>query len=207
MKKIILTFLIIFSLIPQVNANTPKGKFGFSASISPWMDTREVTFSVKLSDSWTFLLWGDFSFDKEELESVLRPFYIEDGYSWLLGPEIRKRLYYLDKYKVAPYLGILVNAGTGKYDLRHRYEQSSLLKWEKSYTVFEGGIELTFGVEYFMSEHFSLSIHTRLIKYHYYWIDLTTDYYYNTKKINYKTGYHVLDMYHNIPSLFIRFYF
>ena len=69
------------------------------------------------------------------------------------------------------------------------------------------GVFSTFGVEYFISKHFSINIQTRFIKYHYYWIDLTTDYYYNTKKVNYKTGYHVLDMYKNMPSLFIRFYF
>ena len=207
MKKIILTFLIIFSFIPQLNANTPKGKFGFSASLSPWLDTREVTFSMRLSDSWTLLLWGDFSFDEKELDQVLRPFYIEDGYSLQFGPEIRKRLYYLEQYKIAPYLGILINGGTSKYDLRHRYYNPDMPKWGKSYFVYEGGIELTFGVEYFISEHFSINIHTRFIKYRYYWIDLTTDYYYNTKKVNYKTGYHVLDMYNNMPSLFIRFYF
>ncbi len=205
MKKILITSLIFFLLIAQANTNTPKGKFGFSASLSPWLHTREATFSMRLSDSWTVLLWGDFSFDKKELESVLRPFYIEDGYSVLIGPEIRKHLYHSEQYKIAPYLGILINGGTSKYDLQDR--NYILSQWEKSYFVYEGGLELTFGVEYFISEHFSINIHTRFIKYHYYWIDLTTDYYYNTKKVNYKTGYHVLDMHNNMPSLFIRFYF
>lgn len=205
MKKIGIALLIIFFIIPLANAKATKGKFGFAAALSPWLDTRELTFSMRLSDSWTLLLWGDFSFDKKELESILRPFYIEDGYSVLIGPEFRKRLHYLEQYKIAPYLGIFINGGTNKYDLRQRYYDLS--KWERSYFVYEGGLELTFGVEYFISEHFSINIHTRFIKYHYYWIDLTTDYYYNTREVNYKTGYHVLDMSNNIPSLFIRFYF
>jgi hypothetical protein len=95
MKKIIIILLIIFFHIPPVRATIPpEGKFGFSAALSPWLDTREVTFSMRLSDPWSLLLWGDFSFDEKELDQVLRPFYIEDGYSLQIGPEIRKRLYY-----------------------------------------------------------------------------------------------------------------
>ena len=206
MKKILITSLIIFSLIAQTNANTPKGKFGFSASLAPWMNAREVTFSTRLSDSWTLLLWGDFSFDETKLEAVLRPFAIEDGYSFLIGPEIRKRLYFSEQYKIAPYFGMLINGGANKYDLKKGY--SGLFNWEQSYFVYEGGIELTFGVEYFMSEHFSINIHTRFCKYHYYWIDLTIDdSNFDASPVNYKTGYHILNLHSNIPSLFIRFYF
>jgi hypothetical protein len=201
MKKINFIILITLLCYPTILISQPvKGKWGVSASLSPWTHNREITISKNLSESWSILIWGDFTFEKDNSRDY-EYYHIEDGHKYLIGPEIRKKLYYLEKYKIAPYFGFLIHSGYEKYDKKFLNISGD----KQSQRAVEAGIELTFGVEYFVSEHISFYIHNRFIKYQYYWIDLEQSIRGLTKQ--FKTRYHLLSAGNLIPALFICFYF
>ncbi|MBC8182809.1 hypothetical protein H8E88_17035 [candidate division KSB1 bacterium] len=196
MKKINFIILITFLCFSKTLISQPvKGKWGVSASLSPWTFNREMTISKNLSKKWTILLWGDFSFDKNDTY-----YRIENGQKFSVGPEIRKKIYYLEKYKIAPYCGLLMYSGYEKYD-----RQSKIFPEDKhSRMAIEAGLEFTFGVEYFFNEHISLYIHSRFLRYQYQWIDVES---YNAPNNKYKARYQLIAAGNVIPALFIRFFF
>jgi hypothetical protein len=183
LKQIVCFVFLLLSVINQLTAQETHGKWGFSASVSPWMDNREFSMSRTLTNSWSILFWADFTNDSNDNT------YRMEGYKWIAGPELRRKLFFLKDYNIAPYAGIMVNGG---YETWHNDA--------RKYNVKEGGIELTFGVEYFINSYLSLYIHTRFFQYHYSYIDLDAG-------EKYLTGYHVVKAFSNPPSLYIRFYF
>jgi hypothetical protein len=201
MKKINFIILITFLCYPTTLISQPvKGKWGISASLTPWTYNREITISKNLSKSWSILIWGDFTFDKENSRDY-EYYRIEDGYKYIIGPEIRKRLNYYEKYKIAPYFGLMIHSGYEKYD-----RKSKIFSGDKqSLRAVEAGIDVTFGVEYFISEHISFYIHSRFLRYQYYWIESGQNIREVKKKS--KTRYHLLEAINVTPVLYIRFYF
>lgn len=199
MKKIAIFIILILVVSSNVFTMPVDEKWGISACVTPWIDNREFTLSRQLSKTWTILFWGDFSADRNEIPGD-EYFNIDNGYKWLVGPEFRKKLYYSEEHKIAPYLGVLVNGGYEKYDM----SAIGNSEYQKKHYAYDGGVELTFGVEYFITNFISVNIHTRFFKYHYYWINLDTFY---RSQTNYKTGYHIWEGFDDPPCVFIRFYF
>ena len=92
MKKLSFITLFILFLTIKLFAQTTQGKWGVSACLSPWNSNREFTISRSLSDFWTLVFWGEFTSDKNEIAGKVYS-RIDDGYSWSVGPEIRRKLY------------------------------------------------------------------------------------------------------------------
>lgn len=161
--KRICTLLMILLMLASVASATQTGKWGVAAPIFSTSGT-EIALS-KMATATTMYLFNiglglDLTSRETETGSGQADGPKSTSYSFELMPEIRNYLRPNDK--VSPYMGFFVLVGLGGQSVETPTFENTV---ETTSSDVSAGLGMTLGAEYFMSKHFSISAHARLLSY------------------------------------------
>lgn len=163
MTRILALLLVFIFTVTSAVTGTQTGKWGIAAPVFSSSGT-EIALSKMATATTMYLFNMGIGFDLTSRETETGSGKADGpkstSYSFDLMPEIRN--YIRPKDKVSPYMGLFVLVGLGG----QRTETPTIgMTVETISSDVSAGLGLSLGAEYFMSKHFSISAHARMLSY------------------------------------------
>jgi hypothetical protein len=164
MKRIAFISLLCIAFTTNLDAKTQAGKWGLAAQLFNSSGT-EIAFGKMANSTMMYLINLNMNLSLASSETESSTGGTSEGpktttFSVQIAPEMRTYMH--PNAKISPFMGYYIMVGFGSGTTTTPTGTTTV---ETKSSNFSAGLGLNFGVEYFMSKHFSLSASTRVLGY------------------------------------------